>query len=138
MNYYEIAKTAYCTEGDQWDCRCCEMREYLENHNFDTSACREKLIVELVKIIDKYKKYDSFLAAHGCFESKSPADVREVKHGKWIRMSDADGYYYCCSVCGESLERILTSPCTVENPYPDLVSCSKTRFCPSCGVVMDE
>lgn len=55
MNYYEIAKTAYCTEGDQWDCRCCEMCEYLENHNFDASACREKLIVELVKIIDKYK-----------------------------------------------------------------------------------
>lgn len=123
MNYHEIAKTAYCTEGDQWDCRCCEMREYLENHNFDASACREKLIVELVKIIDKYKKYDS---------------AREAKHGKWICMSDADGYYYCCSVCGESLERILTSPCTVENPYPDLVSCSKTRFCPSCGVVMDE
>lgn len=82
MNYYEIAKTAYCTEGDQWDCRCCEMCGYLENHHFDSSACKEKLIIELVKIIDEYKKFDGFLIAHGCFgemeENKVRFDIKEI------------------------------------------------------------
>lgn len=55
MNYYEIAKTAYCTEGDQWDCRSCPLCEYFENHNYDAATCREHLIIELVKIIDEYK-----------------------------------------------------------------------------------
>ena len=67
LNYYEIAKTAYCTEGDQWDCRSCGMCEYLESHHFDQTACMEKLIIELVKIIDEYKKIDGSLMAHGCF-----------------------------------------------------------------------
>lgn len=42
MNYYEIAKEAYCTEGSQWDCRDSQYREI-------TSA-------ELIKAPPKPKK----------------------------------------------------------------------------------
>lgn len=70
INYYEAAKTAYCMEGDQWDCRCCPLCDYLEKHNYDAAACRKHLIIELVRIIDEYKKYDGFLASHGCFSEQ--------------------------------------------------------------------
>lgn len=78
MNYYKIAKTAYCTEGDQWDCRSCEMCKYLENHHFNQTACMEKLIIELVKIIDEYKKFDEFLIAHGCFDKNKTSILSDT------------------------------------------------------------
>ena len=52
MDYYKIAKTAYCTEGDQWDCRSCELYEYFKKHNYNAAACREFLIIKLVKYIE--------------------------------------------------------------------------------------
>lgn len=44
----------------------------------------------------------------------------ERKNGEWIKMSDADGTYWCCSECGEELYRL----------------CDKTNFCPNCGADM--
>ena len=44
----------------------------------------------------------------------------ERKNGEWIKMSDADGTYWCCSECGEELYRL----------------CDKTNFCPNCGAEM--
>ena len=41
----------------------------------------------------------------------------EPKKGRWIKMSDADRIYYCCSRCGEEGNR--------------------TRFCPNCGAKME-
>lgn len=41
---------------------------------------------------------------------------RENKAG-WIKMSDPDRIYYCCSRCGEEGER--------------------TKFCPNCGAKME-
>jgi len=55
IDYYDVAKRAYCTEGDQWDCRCCDMCNYFVEHDYNPAACREKLIIELVKIIDELK-----------------------------------------------------------------------------------
>lgn len=55
IDYYDVAKRAYCIEGDQWDCRCCAMCDYFVKHNYDPAVCREKLIIELVKIIDELK-----------------------------------------------------------------------------------
>ncbi len=51
-DYYKIAKTAYCTEGDQWNCRDCELYEYFKKHNYNAAACREFLIIKLVKYIE--------------------------------------------------------------------------------------
>ncbi|MBQ5473565.1 MAG: hypothetical protein IIT65_02475 [Lachnospiraceae bacterium] len=52
MNYYEIAKTAYCTEGSQWDCRDCKLINVLIKNNYDAASCRKYLIQELVKQIE--------------------------------------------------------------------------------------
>jgi len=59
--------------------------------------------------------------------------VPERKNGKWIKMSDADGYYYVCDQCGENLPRYMTEPLTFDNPYPPKFSIDKTNFCPNCG-----
>ena len=65
------------------------------------------------------------------------ADVVEVRHGKWIKMSDADGVYWACSECGEDIPRI-----SHYNPqfdlFPRLESIDKTKFCPNCGADMRE
>lgn len=58
------------------------------------------------------------------------------KPGRWIRMSDADGEYYACSVCGDELPRIRLSKPTWDKPYPDMVSIDPTDFCPNCGADM--
>lgn len=59
-----------------------------------------------------------------------------VKHGKWIKMSDADGVYWACSECGENIPRI-----SHYNPqfdlFPRLESIDKTNYCPHCGAKMD-
>lgn len=60
----------------------------------------------------------------------------EPKHGKWIKMSDADGVYWVCSECGEDIPRI-----SHYNPqfdlFPRLESIDKTNYCPNCGAPMD-
>lgn len=61
----------------------------------------------------------------------------ERKKGKWIKMSDADGIYWACSECGEDLPRVPHY-----NPqfdlFPRLKSIKKTKFCPNCGLRMEE
>lgn len=47
--WIEIAKKAYCSEGDQWDCRDCEMIDFFEKHNCDPSICRMELIRRIVE-----------------------------------------------------------------------------------------
>lgn len=67
-----------------------------------------------------------------------PPQIENIKteaEGEWIKMSDADGIYWACSVCGEDLPRISRF-----NPqfdlFPRYESIDKTRHCPSCGVKM--
>lgn len=56
-----------------------------------------------------------------------PADVQEVKHGKWMLVSDDDQYegWYFCSRCKE--EYFSSSGDEIMLP----------NFCPNCGAKMD-
>jgi hypothetical protein len=58
------------------------------------------------------------------------------KTGEWVRMSDADGEYYCCNQCGEDLNRYMMETPSYNNPYPHKYSIDKTNFCPNCGALM--
>lgn len=63
-----------------------------------------------------------------------PAD--SVRHWKWIKMSDADGVYFACGMCGESLSR-FTHYDPQFDLFPKLKSIEKTNYCPHCGVRME-
>lgn len=51
------------------------------------------------------------------------ADVREVRHGKWLYNSIADPVYRICELCG-SVYAMQEGEC-------------KYCFCPNCGAIMD-
>lgn len=53
------------------------------------------------------------------------ADVEEVKHGEWKKVSNTKVYWYICSVCAEEMPR---------NKYGGW---SFSSFCPDCGAKMD-
>lgn len=61
INYLEIARNEY---GEKV-CEAC--RSYGTTQECECLMCETKVIQELVKIIDEYKKYDGFLIAHGFF-----------------------------------------------------------------------
>lgn len=61
----------------------------------------------------------------------------ERKKGEWIKMSDADGTYWCCSECGEELYRSWSFNRDYDL-FPEKTSIDKTNFCPSCGADMRE
>ena len=54
-----------------------------------------------------------------------PADVQEVKHGKWLLEREPNGKPYCfhCSVCDDGFHYISIL--------------TKYTFCPNCGAKMD-
>ena len=62
-------------------------------------------------------------------------DVSEKNVGKWIKMSDADGLYYCCSKCGEELYRKWSFDRRFDL-FPKKESIDKTKYCSNCGVKM--
>lgn len=69
---------------------------------------------------------------------KTPTiDAEPVRHGKWIKMSDADGHYYACSECGEELHREWSFDREFDI-FPKKKSIDKTQYCPTCGAKMDE
>ena len=61
----------------------------------------------------------------------------QPKKGKWIKMSDSDGDYYCCNNCGEELQRYITEVPTWDRPYPSKYSIDRTDWCPYCGAKME-
>lgn len=67
-----------------------------------------------------------------------PSAQPERKTGKWIKMSDSDGEYYCCNNCGGELPRYITKVPTWDRPYPPKYSIDRTDFCPNCGCRMRE
>jgi hypothetical protein len=69
---------------------------------------------------------------------EQPTIEPERKKGRWIRMSDADGDYYCCDQCGGELPRYITEIPSWDRPYPHKQSIYKTDFCPNCGADMRE
>ena len=50
----------------------------------------------------------------------APDGTPTVIHGEWLMMSDSDGFYYCCSDCGEELPRYMTHKWTYDEPYQEL------------------
>lgn len=69
-------------------------------------------------------------------DSAPTAVESERKQGEWIKMSDVDGYYYCCSECGEELPRYMSDIPSWDVPYPRKYSIDETDFCPYCGAYM--
>lgn len=55
-----------------------------------------------------------------------PADVQEVRHGKWIEQEADMDTIYECSVCGEPFVTIDGTP--ADNLW---------NYCPNCGAQMD-
>lgn len=64
-------------------------------------------------------------------------DAVPVRHGKWIIMSDSDGIYYCCSLCGEDLPRVIIEFNPQFDLFPRVKSIDMTKYCPHCGAKMD-
>lgn len=64
-------------------------------------------------------------------------DAEPVRHGHWIKMSDADGHYYACSECGEELYREWSFDRDFDL-FPKKRTIDKTQYCPNCGAKMDE
>lgn len=70
-------------------------------------------------------------------EDAPTIDAEPVRHGHWIKMTDSDGDYYCCSNCGEELPRYSCTFPTPTKPFPLMKSVDKTNYCPNCGAKMD-
>lgn len=68
--------------------------------------------------------------------NESTIDAEIVRHGQWIKMSDADGMYYACSECGYELPRIDSFDPQFDL-FPKLKCIDKTTYCPNCGVKME-
>lgn len=64
------------------------------------------------------------------------AEVEPTKRGRWIKMSDINGYYYACSECGEELFREWVFDREFD-VFPHLRSIDKTPYCPKCGAKME-
>lgn len=60
-----------------------------------------------------------------------------IRHGHWVKMSDADGVYWCCSECGVELPRVVYSFDREFDLFPRCKSIEKTSYCPHCGARMD-
>lgn len=73
----------------------------------------------------------------GAYQMILDAPSAERPTGRWIRMSDADGEYYCCDQCGEELNRYITEAPSFSKQYPSKYSIDKTNFCPNCGAKME-
>lgn len=74
-----------------------------------------------------------------CYIDDTPTiDAEPVRHGHWIKLTDSDGDYYCCSNCGEELPRYSCTFPTPTKPFPLMKSIDKTKRCPDCGAKMDE
>lgn len=74
--------------------------------------------------------------AVSAIENLPLADVEPVRHGRWIKMSDADGAYWACSECGEAIPRVSDFDPQFDL-FPIYESIDKTNYCPSCGARMD-
>ena len=95
--------------------------------DLDFADAKERELIQLDKDIKQN--------AISILEHTPAADVRENVHGRWIKMSDADGVYWACSECGEDIPRIAHFDLQFDL-FPRLESIDKTNFCPHCGAEM--
>lgn len=73
-----------------------------------------------------------------CIDEAPTVEAEPIIHAHWVKISNADGLYYCCSNCGEDLPRYYTERPTYDNPFPNMESIDKTPRCFYCGAKMDE
>ena len=73
--------------------------------------------------------------SHFCTLRRPQAE--SIKHGRWVKMSDADGIYYVCSECGNELPRVIDSFNPQFDLFPKLKCIDKTTYCPNCGAKME-
>lgn len=64
----------------------------------------------------------------GCMDFIARADVQEIKHGKWIKMSNNpdDGNYYCTE-CHHSIDIATGRETPIDRDF---------FYCPHCGAKM--
>lgn len=74
-------------------------------------------------------KVRAFATAINVIETMPAADVKPVRHGRWIEVDDDYAYdenVYRCSECGEEWDILEGTP--LQNMY---------YHCPKCGAKMD-
>lgn len=105
------------------------------------AAATNDLISQAIKVIDDlpdcsngYSDTYDKACIIGVLEELSTV---EVKKGKWIKMSDPYGVYWACSECGEELPRISHFSLKFDLSQR-LESIDRTKYCPNCGIKMDE
>ena len=108
-----------CRSCKEPDCTNCNYQDLIHNMYILENALKQGKLKSLM-------------------DDKNKIQIENIEtkaEGEWIKMSDADGIYWACSVCGEELPRISRF-----NPqfdlFPRYESIDKTRHCPSCGVKM--
>ena len=97
------------------------MTEYIEKTAAATIPVmpKEHRKYQTLNLDDAYE--NGWYDALECVEKIPPADVRPVKHGKWIVKTDSEGKTYgVCSCCG----------------YEQYAG--HLKYCPECGGKMDE
>lgn len=106
-----------------------------------------------IRLIDANKLRKDVLGLPDCYNGFSDAydkarildlvdeqptvDANPVRHGQWVKMSDADGTYYVCSECRDELPRVVLSFNPQFDLFPELKCIDKTTYCPSCGAKME-
>lgn len=100
---------------------------------------REEAITKINRLRNEYN--DQYIDYCGTNEAVNMAiealKAEPVRHGRWIKMSDADGVYYACSECGGELPRVINSFNPQFDLFPKLKCIDKTTYCPNCGAKMD-
>ena len=105
----ETCLQAWLNEGERG--KKIVIPEYIEKHEAYT------LLKDLEAAYMQTAVKEAYGTAARRIDQMKPADVKLVRHGRWIISSD--GYYPYCSECKERPEG------------------KPTKFCPHCGATMD-
>ena len=73
----------------------------------------------------------------GWLDKLESVNAEPVKHGRWIKMSDAGQDIIFCSECGYELPRVINSFNPQFDLFPKLKCIDKTTYCPNCSAKMD-
>lgn len=100
-----------------------ELQEMIDDLPSSFSLLDRETLMEMERGIQMARQF-----ILNCAET---ADVKEVKHGKWIKdttqiRGDGEIYDYCCSVCENP---------ALPGPYNN--NDNLTCFCPRCGADMN-
>ena len=102
----------------------------------DADALKSE-IEQYIRNVERFHEYEMIHAYEDCCSAIDEQPTISLKTGRWIKMSDADGIYWDCSECGESIPRISHFDRNYDL-FPHLESINKTNYCPNCGCRMEE